>query len=190
MLNGARRWRVPYKANTEHRMDATNAMPQLLPPYGQMPPTFWEQHEAVVAAGGFVLLALAAFIVWRILNPRPQPVLPPAIAARAALARCRGRPEDRTVLGEVSQALRRYAGAVFEFPSGEYTTAEFCAELERSAKLTPELTRDISDFLRSCDERKFSPAVSSAPLDAADRANKFIVAIELRDCPRKDVRTT
>lgn len=171
-------------------MDATNALPQLVPPYGRMPPTYWEQHGVAIVAGGSLFLALAAFVVWRILNPRPGLVLPPAMAARAALAECRGRPEDRTVLGEVTRALRRYIGAVFEFPSGEYTTAEFCRELERSEKLTPEMSREICDFLRSCDERKFSPAISSAPLNAADRANKFIVAIELRDCPRKDFRAT
>jgi hypothetical protein len=177
-------------SNAEHRMDATNALPKLVPPYGSMPPTFWEQHGTVVLAGSFVFLALAAGVVWRILKPKPQPVLPPVTVAREVLAKCRARPEDKKVLSEVSQAFRRYLGAVLELPAGEPTTAEICGELERSAKLTPELTGDISNFLRACDERKFSPADISAPLNAADRALEFIVAIELRDCPRKDVRAT
>lgn len=163
----------------------TNALPALSPPYGQMPPTFWEQHGTAIFAGSLIFLALAAAVVWQILKPRPQPVVPPGIAARKALAKCLGRPEDGIVLSEVSQTLRRYVGAVFEFSPGELTTAEFCRELERSEKIAPQLTRAISDFLRACDERKFSPAVSSAPLNAADRALQFLALTE-KETRRQD----
>ena len=152
----------------------TNALPTLSPPYGKMPPTFWEQHGPTVLAGSFIFLGLAATVVWLILKPGLQPDLPPAIIARKALEKCRARPEDGTVLSEVSQTLRRYVGAVFEFPPGEFTTAEFCRELQRSEKVAPQLTSAISDFLRACDERKFSPAGSSAPLNAAVRALEFL----------------
>lgn len=156
----------------------TNALPTLLPPHGQIQPTFWEQHGKAVIAGSFIVLALAASVIWRILKPRPQPILPPAIAAREALAKCRARPEDGNVLSEVSRLLRRYVGAVFEFPRGEFTTAEFCRELECSEKIAPELKHAISDFLRACDERKFSPAISSAPLNAAGRALELLAFTE------------
>jgi hypothetical protein len=163
----------------------TNALPTLLPPYGQMRPTFWEQHGTAILAGGLILMGLVAAGVWRILKPRPRPVLPPAIAAREALARCRVRPEDGNILSEVSQVLRRYIGAMLEFPDGELTTAELCRELEGGQKITPQLTHSISGFLRACDERKFSPAVSSAPLDAAGRALEFIILIE-KDTQRRE----
>ncbi|HTV42393.1 MAG TPA: hypothetical protein VMF08_17630 [Candidatus Sulfotelmatobacter sp.] len=183
-----------------------NALPTLSPPYGQMPPTFWEQHGTAVLAGGFILLALAAAVVWRILNPGPQPVLPPATVARRALEKCRVRPEDGNVLSEVSQTLRRYVGAVFEFPPGEFTTAEFCRELERNEKIGPELKRALSDFLKACDERKFSPVVASSlggaaappyqdknhaavPLNAADRALEFVGLIN-GEAHRQDARAT
>jgi 1-acyl-sn-glycerol-3-phosphate acyltransferase len=165
---------------------ATNALPKLLPPYGQMPPTFWGQHEMAAVAGSFILLALATAVVWRILKPRPRPVLPPAIIAGEALAKCGARSEDGKVLSEVSQTLRCYVGAVFEFPPGELTTAEFCRQLERSEKIAPQLTRAISDFLRACDERKFSPAISSAPLNAAGRALQFVAVIEEEVRRRED----
>jgi hypothetical protein len=168
----------------------TNALPKLLPAYAPMPPTFWEQHRMAVLAGGLILLALAAVVIWKILNPGPQPVLPPAIAAREALAKCRARPEDGKVLSEVLQALRRYVSAVFEFPPGERTTAEFCDELKRNEKITPQLTGEISDFLRACDERKFSPANSSAVLNAADRALEFIDLIEQKTREAEDACAT
>jgi hypothetical protein len=153
-----------------------------------MSPTFWERHGITVLTGGFILLALAGAVLWRILKPGPQPVLPPEIVAREALIKCRVRPESGSVLSEVSRVLCRYIGAVLEFPPGELTTSEFCGRLERSEKIAPQLTRDISDFLRACDERKFSPALSSnlggagAPpcqkINAADRALEFLALTE------------
>ena len=104
--------------------------------------------------------------------------MPPAIVAREALTRFRDRPEDGNVLSEVSQVLRRYMSATLHFAPGELTTAEFCSELERSQKITPELKRGISEFLRACDDRKFSPAVLAPPLNAAERALQMITEKE------------
>lgn len=153
-----------------------------------MPPTFWERHGTAVIAGGFLLLVLGGVVVWSILKRGPQPVLPPEIVAREALAKCLGRPEDGKVLSEISQVLRHYFGAVSEFPPGELTTTEFCRQLESREKIAPQLTRVISEFLRECDERKFSPAISSglggagAPpyqkINAAERALEFIALTE------------
>lgn len=168
----------------------TNALPKLLPPRGPMPPTLWEQHGTAVLAGGLIFLVLAAVVVWQILKPRPHRVLPPAFIAREALAKCLGRPEDGKVLSQVSQTLRRYVGAVLGFPPGEFTTAEFCRELERSENISPQLRPAIADFLRACDERKFSPAVSSAPFDAAGRALEFIALIEEDACGPEKVSAT
>lgn len=167
---------------------ATNALPTLLPPYGQMPPTFWEQHRTAVLVGSFVLLALVSAVVLKILKQRPPPVLPPVTIAGEALAKCGTRPEDGKALTEVSHVLRRYVCATLGFPLGEFTTAEFCRELERNEKLTPELTRAIADFLHACDERKFSPAISSAPLNAAGRALQFIAVIEEEAGRKKPIK--
>lgn len=157
---------------------ATNALPRLLPPRAPLPPTFWEQHGMAVIVGSSIFLGLASVVVWQILKSRPQRVLPPVIVAGEALAKCGARPEDGKVLSEVSQALRRYVCATLLFPPCELTTAEFCRELEHSEKIAPELKRAISDFLRACDERRFSPAASPASLNAAGRALQFIAVIE------------
>lgn len=167
-----------------------NALPTLLPPYGRMPPTFWEQHGTEVLAWGFILLAIVGVLLWAFLRPRPQPVLPPAIVARNALAKCRDRRVDGNVLSEVSRVLRRYIGAVLQFPDAELTTDECCRLLESSEKIAPQLTQKISDFLRECDERKFSPASSSAPLDAAGHALEFVTLIEKNAGKREEACAT
>jgi hypothetical protein len=168
----------------------TNALPNLLPPLAPMQPTFWEQHGIAVLIGGLILTVLVVVGIWRILNPGPQSALLPFIVASKALSKCRARPEDGKVLSEISQVLRRYISAVFGFSPGELTTAELCREFERSEKLTPQLTRDISDFLRTCDERKFSPAVSPEPLNAAGRALQFIVVIDEEVRRQDEARAT
>jgi hypothetical protein len=168
----------------------TNALPNLLPPLAPMQPTFWEQHGIAVLVGSLILAVLVAVGVWRVFNPGPQPVLPPIIVAGKALAKCGARPEDGKVLSEVSQVLRHYISAVFGFSPGELTTAELCRELGRSEKLTPQLTRKISDFLRACDERKFSSSVSSEPLNAAARALQFVVVIDEEARRQDDARAT
>jgi hypothetical protein len=156
----------------------TNALPKLLPPYGKMPPTFWEQHGTNIIIASIALVVLAGGILWWICRPKPPVVVPPEIQAREALARWADRPEDGNCLSKISQILRRYFICAFEFPAGEFTTAEFCRELERNEKIGPELTRAIAGFLRECDKQKFSPAGSPASLNAAGRALDFVAIAE------------
>ena len=158
----------------------TNDLPALVPAYGEIPPTFWEQHQAIVLIGVCAFLMLAALVVWKMFNPRPAPVLPPETIAREALAKLQMEPEDGKLLSEVSQILRRYVGAVFGFPGGEMTTAEFCAVISRHKKIGTELAGGIASFLRECDVRKFSPANSPAPLNAVARALEIISRAEER----------
>ena len=82
------------------------------------------------------------------------------------------------MLSEVSQILRRYVGAMFGFPGGEMTTAEFCSNISRNEKIGIELSGAMASFLRECDVRKFSPANSAIPVNAADRALKIIFQAE------------
>jgi hypothetical protein len=163
----------------------TNALPNLLPPLAPMPPSFRERYEIAIVAGVVILIALIAAGIWKILKPGPQPVMPPVAVAREALAKYAGRPEDGKVLSEVSQALRRYVGAVSGSSAGELTTEEFRHELARSEKIGAQLKNDISDFLRTCDERKFSSTPSTAPLNAVNRALEFISLIE-EDIRKRD----
>jgi len=166
----------------------TNALPALAPAYSELPPMFWEQHETAIIIGGFAFLAFAFLLLKVMLRPESKVVLPPEVLAREALAKLLRQPEDGKRLSEVSQILRRYVAAAFEFPPDEMTTAEFCAALAGSKKIGAELAQIISNLLQECDARKFSPASSSAPLDAANRALELIALSEkVRDrhdaCP-------
>ncbi len=176
---------------------STNALPALAPPYGEIPPTFWEQHGTTILAGGVALIALAALILWKVLQPKPPVTRPPEIVAREALTALLRQPEDGKLLSEVSQILRRYVITAFELPAAELTTTEFCAALAGTEKIGAELAQIISGFLRECDVRKFSAAVRSpafmrleppeggtphflSPLNAATRALELISLAEKR----------
>jgi hypothetical protein len=165
----------------------TNALPALAPPYGEIPPTFWEQHGTTILIGGLLFVALAGVLAWKLLHPRPPILAPPDAVARAALTKLRGQPEDGNCLGEISQVLRRYLVVVFVLPPDEMTTAEFCGALAGNKKIGGELAQAISSFLRECDERKFSPASLTAALNAANRALEILGQVErerekLRKC--------
>ena len=164
---------LPVSAQT-----ATNEPSALAPPYGVLPPTFWEQHEPAILTGVFALLAFAFFFLRARLRPESKVVLPPEVLARENLTRLLRQPEDGKVLSEVPQILRRYVVAAFGLPAGEMTTAEFCAALAGNGKIGAELARSISDFLRECDERKFSTSPATAPLDAASRALEMVSLAE------------
>ena len=64
---------------------STNALPALAPPYGEIPPTFWERHGTAILVGGVALIALAVLILWKLLQPKPPVILPPEVLAREAL---------------------------------------------------------------------------------------------------------
>ena len=168
----------------------TNVLPKLLPPYGQLPPTFWQQHGPAIIAGSVALVLVAGLGLWWICRQKPPAVVLPEAQVREALVKWMGQPEDGICLSRISQTLRRYVVQAFEFPAGEFTTSEFCRELDRSEKIGPELTQAISGFLHECDERKFSPAGSATPLNAASRALELVLLAEkVRDrrdaCPTK-----
>lgn len=146
---------------------ATNAaeeanVPQLAPPYPELPPTFWERYGLVLALAVVLLLALVGLSIWLGLRKKPPTVLPPEVLARRELNALAARPEDCEVLSRTSQILRRYFVAAFRLPAGEYTTAEFCRMAGNCEAIGADLTVAAAEFLRECDERKFS--VSAAPL--------------------------
>jgi hypothetical protein len=158
----------------------TNALPALAPAYGELPPTFWEQHQSAILVAGFALLAFAFFILKVTLRPASPVIPPPEVVARQALAKLQRQPEDGNVLSEISQCLRRYVVTALELPIGELTTAEFSAAIAGSEKIGAELAQTIAGFLRECDARKFSPANSATPLNAATRALELVEQAEKR----------
>lgn len=157
----------------------TNEIPPLMPAYPAIPPTFWEQHGTSLVLTSFTALLLIALVIWLALKPKSVTPEPPETLARRALEVLRQRNEDGVVLSEVSQILRRYLVAVFALAPDELTTSEFCLTLHRNQKVSAELAAAVADFLRRCDERKFSP-VATSPLNAAARALELVQLAEAR----------
>lgn len=158
----------------------TNGLPKLAPPLPELPPTFWEQHSGVVLILAIVALVISAIVSVLALRPKAAVVVPPEVEARRALETLRSRAEDGAVLSRISQTLRRYFTAVFALPPGEYTTADFCRTVSAREEIGPELATKVSDFLRACDERKFSPAPPAASSNATARALELVGQAEAR----------
>jgi hypothetical protein len=158
----------------------TNDLPALAPPAEPIPPTFGEQHEAAIIFGGLIFFGVACFFLWLRLRPATAVVIPPAQAARAALAGLAGWTEDGRLLSDVSRILRRYLVATFALPPEEVTTAEFCARLAVSHRVGAELAEKFSRFLRECDRRKFSGEPAGAALNAVSGALELIELAEAR----------
>lgn len=153
-------------------------LPELAPPYGELPPAFWEQNRMLIAIGAFLLLGMAALLTWQWRRPRSKAVLPPDKIASDALSRLRHEPEDGTTLSAVSQILHRYIGARFKLQADGLTTAEFCSAVTAHPQIGGELANAIVSFLQECDVRKFSPTHASAAMNAVNRALEFVIRAE------------
>ena len=153
---------------------AADDIPPLRPPHAEIPPTFWDQYSLWVILFGVLLLVLVCAAVWFVTRPRPLAIVPPEVQARQALEPLRRQPEDGALLSRVSQILRHYVAAAFKLPPGELTTAEFCRAVTGHTQIGPDLSAALSEFLRLCDQDKFSPPASIPPLSAVDRALKLI----------------
>ena len=159
---------------------STNDLPKLAPPLPELPPTFWEQHGSTVLIVALAAFAVATIITFIALRPKPVSVVPPEIEARRALEELRSRAEDGAVLSRVSQILRRYIIALFALPPGEYTTAEFSLAISAHEKIGAELSTAVSNFLRACDERKFSASPQSSPSGVVQDALELIELAQAR----------
>lgn len=159
---------------------AADDFPKLLPPRGEIPPNFWERYGVWVVAGSVAFVVLVGVAVWFLTRPKPPVLVPPYVRAKQALEPLLTKPEDGLVLSHVSQALRRYVTEAFALPPGESTTAEFCRLIATHERLGPELSGAVSEFLRRCDERKFTPSPPAAPMAAAATALKFVETGEVR----------
>ena len=159
----------------------SDEIPPLAPPLPEIPLTFWEQYGWTLWILVPLLLSLVAVVAAVWIRPRKPPVLSkPADQARTGLVALLACPEDSPTLSLISQTLRRYLVATFWLHTGETTTSEFCAALAANAQVGPELSVALGEFLKQCDERKFSPAVSPPLLGAAGRALSLVDQAETR----------
>jgi hypothetical protein len=159
---------------------AADDIPRLRPPQAEIPPTFWEQHSLSVVILVVLGLAVIGLVIWMLVRPKPPVIVPPEVVARRALEPLRQQPENGLLLSQVSQILRRYVTAAFHLPPGELTTADFIRAITEQGKAGPELSGALREFLRQCDQRKFSPPAPAPPLCAATHALKLIDQAQAR----------
>ena len=164
----------PWRLLAQTRNDPTPTPPALVPPYGELPPTFWEAH-AIAVAIGLGTLVLAMLLGWLLCRSRPQKMMSPETQARLALEALRPLPEDGAVLSQVSQIIRRYFSAAFQLAPGEFTTAEFSRSIAEQPHFSAELAAAVIGFLRRCDAQKFS----TEPV--ADPGHSVVRALHLLD---------
>lgn len=153
---------------------------KLRPPHAELPPTYWEQYGAWTVVGIVMLLLLVGAALWWLLRPKPVVPEPIEVLARRELEALRQRLEDGQVLSQISRVVRGYVAGVFQLPPGEMTTSEFCRAVAGHEKIGAELAARVSDFLRRCDELKFSPAGPPLPIGAAARALELVELGEAR----------
>lgn len=158
----------------------TNNLPTLRPPYAELPPTFWEQQGSLVIGCGILVLLVVAMLLWVVLRPKPVPPVPPEVQARCALEALQGRPENGSLLSEVSQILRRYFVAAFGLPADESTTAEFGQLIGGSEAMGAELAAAVVTFLETSDVRKFAPTAPASPMNAVAQARELFERAEER----------
>ena len=158
----------------------SNSLPTLAPPHGALEPGFWERNWHWAALAGVLALAIIGGVLWLLCRPKPPVVIPPETQARREFEALGRLPESGAVLSRVSQTFRQYVIAAFGLPSGELTTAEFCAAIAGHDGIGPELAKTAGEFLRRCDERKFAPGSAGPPLGAAAEALRLVDLAEAR----------
>lgn len=154
---------------------SADKIPPLRPPRGEVPPGFWDLYSSWVIAGAAIVLLLCGLLIWLWMRPKPPPLItPPAIQARRALEPLRLQTETGALLSQVSQVVRHYFSVAYALPPAEMTTTEFCRALAGLKSVDSELTNEVVEFLRQCDERKFAAIPPRPPLRAAVAAERFI----------------
>ena len=134
----------------------SNDAPPLQPALPEIPPTLWEQHGVLIMVLGIMLIALLAAAIWWLLQPKPPVPVPIEIQTRNELELLSLPAEDGKTISRVSQVLKHYFAVAFGLPPVEMTTTEFNRAVAASEKVGSELAASVSEFLRQCDERKFS----------------------------------
>ena len=154
-------------------MNSAPDIRDIAPPVEVFPYPLW----MVVAAAAVValLLALAVWLLVRLLRKKPAPVPLPHEIALTALQLAReqlGTLDPYAFSIRVSDILRDYLVAKFDLPAKRQTSDEFLHTLENFAKFSSGTKLQLAQFLAKCDLIKFARinatrADSEALLDQA-----------------------
>ena len=163
---------VPKPSNEE--------IPPLKPPLGEIPPDVWEEHGTAMVTGGVLTLAAIGVAVWFAFRPRPVDPITPETQARKELETLKGQAQTGKLLSNVSRVTRSYLSRVFQLPATELTTTEFCELLAKEERVGLTLASTAQNFLKHCDELKFSSAPPPGPFDAVAESLKLVEQGEAR----------
>jgi hypothetical protein len=155
-------------------------IPALKPPKPLLAPTEWEQHRTSIVLCSLAGAGLLAGALWYGLRKRPVVPEPPGHRAFRELDALAHVPQQGPVLSRISRTVREYVTAAFELPREETTTTEFVALVRRQSALGATLVSQLPEFLRACDERKFSPQPPPGDFDAVNLARELIQVGEAR----------
>ena len=155
-------------------------IPALKPPLGEIPPEVWEEHHTTLITGGILMLGLIGAVAWFALRPRPVDPIPPETLARRELEALRGQTQTGQILSSVSRVTRSYLSRAFNLPAAELTTTEFCQQLARDDQVGPALGAAAQQFLKQCDELKFSPTPPPGPFNAVGESLRLVEQGEAR----------
>jgi hypothetical protein len=158
----------------------------LRPSLKEIPPSLWEQHGVLIVMAGVVGVALLAAAIWWLLKPKPPVPVPIEIQTRNELELLNVPDADGKTISRVSQVLKHYFIVAFELMPGEMTTAEFSRAVASNKKTGDELAASVSEFLRQCDEQKFSPA-AGVQTSACSRALELVEQGERRRAELRQV---
>lgn len=109
-----------------------------------------------------LVIATVAFFLWRRWRKKASevpatPPIPPQVRARRLLDEALALlSEPKLFTIRVSDALRQYLEARFEFHAPERTTEEFLYELQNTRLLNTDQKERLSEFLSACDLVKFA----------------------------------
>ncbi len=153
---------------------ASDEIPPLKPPLGEIPPGTWEEHGSAIVIGGTLALAALAAVAWLALRPRPEEPLSPERQARNQLTELQGKPQTGQLISTVSRVTRAYFRDAFGLPAHEFTTSEFNEQLAANRQVGSQLSDRTQAFLKRCDELKFSPEPVPGPFDATAESLKLV----------------
>lgn len=155
-------------------------LPPLRPPWGPLPPTFWEEWGYSLSIGAVFAGILVAAVWLKAKRRRELHPVPPVVEARAALRKLHGRLEDKRLLGEVAAIVRHYFQGAFKLPEGSTTDREMIQMLLGSGEVGPRVAALAAEFLQHCEHVRFSPMPDLKPEGAVERAEALIEAAEGR----------
>jgi hypothetical protein len=139
--------------------EATNGLYDIKPPVEIV--GGWESLKWVLIALA-VLGAVAALVAWLLLRRKERraaapPEISPHARARQELLQALGLiGQPKPFCTAVSNAIRVYLEARFQFHAPERTTEEFLNELRNTHLLLPDQKDSLGDFLKRCDLVKFA----------------------------------